>query len=121
MDKFNKVITGMMLEDPELLDALSERISKQAGYSIPTGDIRTSVYNIEDANKRDRIIKVLKAADNLTIRQLCTMLYDVKALLDVKKVKGKELEPYEKTLNDIDLLMLASYTLIIWQSRIEHS
>lgn len=111
-------------DNPDFIEIVARAItktSKETGYSIPvreycnaTGeieDIHLNYLNIEDEKKREKIEKIIKRVDQLTIGELAKELSTLSLLYRIKGT-SEELEPYEKTLKDIDITRLALFTLL---------
>ena len=110
-NNFNSELFRLAQESPALQDIF---LNALANYSIPTGNIKESVFDMEDPNKVETIVKAINQADSLTVAQLDKMAGELRVALTLEEVKGRELLPYEKTLKDIDISALAVFIVVKW-------
>ena len=117
-DNFNKTLFETAIDSPDLQQAILKCIRKSAeGYSIPTGELRVSVFTLEDSPRREAIIQEIKEARELKVKDLARILGELRVDLLLDEVQDKELSAPEKTLRDIDIEALATWALIKWKAR----
>lgn len=116
MNDFNFVdreVWELGLDSPAIQQSIIKAMSKASGYySIPTGDITTSVFSGEDSPLKDKMIQALSIAMDMKLKDIATMLNVVRHSIILKEVQEKPLAEYEQTLKDIDIVSLAVFTLI---------
>lgn len=117
-DNFNKALWDLGKDNPELREAIAHSLYKGGnGYSIPTRqycsvteeveDIHTHLLDIEDPEKREKLLQAIKKVDSMTIGQLAKLLNYARVAYLLKEARGEKLTEPEKTLKDIDITMLA--------------
>lgn len=118
---FNKQLWQLASDSPELQQAIIQSMSNASrGYSIPTGDITLSVFELEDNPRREKLIQAIHKARELTVEQLARILAELKVDLIVEEADGRNLLKQEETLMDIDITALATYALVMWLKRKTH-
>lgn len=129
LDSFSKALWELGADNPDAQKAIADTLAgnpKQEesfkGYSIPTRvyceatgeveDIHTTAFtNIEEEERREKIITALKKVDSMTVGELARLLNEIRIAYLVKEAEGKEVQPPEQTLRDIDITLLAFYAL----------
>lgn len=120
MDKFSKELWKLGEDSPELQQMIANMLSNTSGgYSIPTGDYLTRYINMDDKTA-ERFTKITGRLADITLRDLYKMQAELSTYYTLEEVQGRELEPYEKTLRDIDLVTLALVLFVKWKKNITH-
>lgn len=119
-DNFLQSIFDMALDSPDLQRAIVNSMNSK-GYSIPTGDITISAFEIEDETKRDKLVQAIQTARELTVADLAKILGELGVVLEVEEVQGRKLSKEEETLRDIDITALATWALVKWLANVKHA
>lgn len=119
-DKFTQTLFTMALDNPDLQHAIISSMSKDKGYSIPTGDITLSVFGMEEGTTQDKLIQAIHTARDLRVKDLAKILGELRVALMLEEVEGEKLSPSEETLRAIDITALATIALIKWLAKVKH-
>ena len=128
IDSFSKALWELGVDNPDAQRAIADSITGNSkeetftGYSIPTrqyceatGEVEdihtTALIGVDDEEKREQIVKNIKKIDSMTIGELARTLNYVRVAYLVKEAEGKEVQPPEQTLRDIDITLLAFYAV----------
>lgn len=121
-EKYPRELWEMAKDRPDLQHAIAESMAKDSGYySIPTGNILLSVYDEVDQAQRENMIQAIKKARELSIKDLSSMLEELKIALTLEEAQGAILSPQEQTLKAIDINALATWTLALWLAKLGHT
>ena len=112
IDDLSKLALELAKDNPAIQQAIIDCIANNKGYSIPTGNIITSVFSIEDKDRQDKAVMAVKNTMELRIKDLAHIFGLVSAGLAVKEASGEDLLPEEKTLKDIDIVALATFAVV---------
>ena len=118
---FNETLWELGVNRPHLQQAIAQTMTAPLQYSIPTRkvspltgeleDIHITIMEIEDPDRRERAMELVKEADKATVEELALRLNVLHAAYTIKEVQGEELTEQERTLKDLDITALA-YTLL---------
>lgn len=125
-DDFNKALWGMAIDSPDLqtaiLNSMIDHTTSEAGrYSIPTGDIKVLAFEKLTDKKQNLLVQTIHKAGELKVKDLASIMGELSAALAIEEASGKELNMAEKTLKDIDITGLATWSLIGWLSKVKYA
>ena len=123
MNEFSidKSIWDLGADNPAIQESIIKALSTASGYySIPTGDIVTSIFSKDDSPLKDKMVQALDIARNMKVKDLAHIMVELRPALIIKEIEGAELAEYEKTLRDIDIASIAVFSLVKWLKSVKH-
>ena len=114
MTDFMKELYKMALSNPELQEAIAQRITSPPEYSIPTRKNNPLTKEATPADPEQTVLENLASwhiASQETVGELAKKLEVLNKAYTAKEEQGEELTPQERTLKDLDIIAL-SYTLL---------